>query len=128
MPKRKQKRPTDTLTLDRFWDWLKAHPQCIVRAGTPEAVLFDDDDFHWKFDVEEDQTHVTQLLRGKRLVGEILFSPQEVAYVDVVSVPGEDHMFELIQEGPDDRVAVAHFVLIHGFEDDDDDPPDRWTH
>ena len=33
-----------TLTFDRFWRWLKRHPNCIVRAGTPDATLFDQED------------------------------------------------------------------------------------
>ena len=34
-----------TLTFDKFWTWIQAHPNCILRAGTPESVIFDDDDF-----------------------------------------------------------------------------------
>ena len=36
-----------TLTFPKFWTWLQGHVNCIVRAGTPEVVLFDHDDFHW---------------------------------------------------------------------------------
>ena len=35
-----------------FWNWLAAHPNCILRAGTPEAVLYDDEEFHWHFAAE----------------------------------------------------------------------------
>ena len=130
MAKRKVKRAAsnDTLTLDKFWTWLQDHAHCILRVGTPDAVVFDDDDFHWRLDIEQDQTHVVQCLRGKRLIGEVVFAPVDVAYVDVVDAPGEEHLFELIQEGPEDRIALAHLVLTHGLEDDDEDPPDRWTH
>ena len=30
-----------TLTFEKFWTWLGGHANCIVRAGTPEAVLLD---------------------------------------------------------------------------------------
>jgi len=32
-----------TLSFQAFWTWLQAHPNCILRAGTPEVVLYDDD-------------------------------------------------------------------------------------
>ena len=31
---------TPTLSFTTFWEWLKAHPNCILRAGTREAVVF----------------------------------------------------------------------------------------
>ncbi len=38
-----------TLAFDEFWRWLVLHPNCIVRAGTADSVLYDDDDLHWHF-------------------------------------------------------------------------------
>src|ERR671935_111677 len=29
-----------TLSFGAFWTWLQAHPNCILRAGTPEVVLY----------------------------------------------------------------------------------------
>ena len=58
----------ETLAFDAFWTWLQAHPNCIIRAGTPEAVLYDDEDLHWHFTAEGSDTLVVQVLRGKRLV------------------------------------------------------------
>ena len=34
--------PPFTLPFEKFWNWLVTHPNCILRAGTPEAVLYDD--------------------------------------------------------------------------------------
>ena len=34
-----------TISFDTFWRWLGGHVNCILRAGTPEAVLFDHEDF-----------------------------------------------------------------------------------
>ena len=36
-----------TLSFDEFWEWLMGHPNCILRAGTPGTILFDDEDFYW---------------------------------------------------------------------------------
>ena len=35
------------LSFDEFWEWLMGHPNCILRAGTPDTILFDDEDFYW---------------------------------------------------------------------------------
>ena len=72
-----------TLTFDKFWQWLGGHANCIVRAGTPEVVLLDHDDFHWTLITEDDHTHVVQLARAKDLVGELLVFSAEIAYVQV---------------------------------------------
>jgi len=42
-----------TLSFDKFWAWLAGHANCIVRAGTPEVVLLDHDDFHWTLIAED---------------------------------------------------------------------------
>jgi hypothetical protein len=109
-----------TVTFDTFWSWIRVHPDCILRAGTPEAVLFDDDDVHWDFLVEESGAKVIQVLRGKRLVGELLIDPEQVAYVEAVpSERADEHVFELISETEQDRFASWFFVMIHGWQDDD---------
>ena len=38
---------TTTLPFEKFWMWLQAHANCILRAGTPEALLSDPEDYHW---------------------------------------------------------------------------------
>ncbi|HEX9735568.1 MAG TPA: hypothetical protein VGG06_26680 [Thermoanaerobaculia bacterium] len=111
--------PPFTLPFDSFWQWLVSHPNCILRAGTPEAVLYDDDDLHWHFASYDGGTFGVQVLRGKRYAGEIYLDPEQVAYVQ--GVPGEadgEHEFELISETETDRTVVYFFVLAHGYEDD----------
>jgi hypothetical protein len=109
-----------TVTFDAFWSWLRLHPDCVLRAGTPEAVIYDDDDLHWHLLAEEPATMVAQVLRGKRLIGEILIDPEQVAYVEAVPQEREDeHLFELISETENDRYAGWFFVLVHGWDDDD---------
>ena len=109
-----------TMPLERFWAWLSSHPNCIVRAGTPEAVVYDDDDLHWTFSSEGPQTLVAQVLRGKRVVGEVLIDPEQVSFVEALPQERPDeHVFELVSESEDDRFAAWFFVLVHGLDDDD---------
>lgn len=111
--------PPFTLAFDAFWNWLMSHPNCILRAGTPEAVIYDDDDLHWHFASYEDSTLIVQVLHGKRVLGEIFLDPEHVSYVQGVMGEAEgEHVFELISETENDRVATLFFVLAHGFDDD----------
>jgi len=106
-----------TLSFETFWNWIQTHPNCILRAGTPDVIVYDDDELHWHFTAEGGDTLVVQLLRGKDLVAEILMVQAEVAYVQGVAGEEEDeYVFELISETEDDRVAAYHFVLSHGYD------------
>lgn len=110
-----------TLSLDNFWNWLLGHPNCILRAGTPDTVVFDDDDFHWQFGTE-DTTLFAQVLRGKRLVGEMLMNSEAIAYVEMHGGEREDEVFfDLIVESETERVVAYFFVLSHGFDEDEID-------
>ena len=114
--------PPFTLPFETFWNWLVTHPNCILRAGTPETVLYDDEDLHWHFAAEGGGALVVQVLRGKRFVGELLVDPEPVSYVQ--ALPGEredEHPFELIAESESDRVVAYFFVLVHGYEDQETD-------
>jgi len=109
---------TPTLPFDVFWVWLMSHPNCILRAGTPEAVLYDDEDLHWHFAQEEPDTLVVQVLRGKILVGELLLAPEQIAYVQGARGESEhEFVFELITETEVERFPAYFFVLVHGFDD-----------
>jgi hypothetical protein len=113
-----------TLPFEVFWPWLLSHPNCILRAGTPEAVLYDDEDLHWHFAREEPDTLVVQVLRGKLLVGELLLAPEQIAYVQGVRGEVEhEFIFELISETETDRFAAYFFVLIHGFDEEGEFSP-----
>jgi hypothetical protein len=106
-----------TLSFETFWTWLVTHPNCILRAGTPEAVLYDDEDLHWHFAAEGPQTLLAQVVRGKRLIGEMFVDPELVAYVQALAGEQEgEYVFELISETETDRVASYFFVLAHGYE------------
>ena len=105
-----------TLSFDPFWTWLQAHPNCIIRAGTPDAVLYDEENLHWHFTVEGTDTQVVQLVRGKGLVGELLVTPGDIAYVQGVAGDEDEYIFELISETETDRVAAYYFVLSHAYD------------
>jgi hypothetical protein len=106
-----------TLSFEPFWSWLAGHPNCILRAGTPEAVLYDDDDLHWHFANEGPGVHLVQVLRGKRLVGELVVEPEGVSYVQGSAGEEEgEFVFELIAENESEQVASWFFVLSHGYE------------
>ncbi len=110
--------PPFNLSFETFWRWVNAHANCIVRAGTPEAVLYDDDDLHWHF-TSEDDSLLVQVIRGKRLLGELFIQPNQVGYVQAVPQEREDeHVFELISETGDRPFAAYFFVMVHGYEEE----------
>lgn len=118
--------PKTTLPFDQFWQWLSDHPNCIVRAGTPEAILYDDDDLHWLFGREDERTMLVQVLRGKRVVAELFLEPEQVSYVEGAPPDTTDeYSFELISETENDRSVVGFFVLTHGLDEPEDATPRR---
>lgn len=116
-----------TLAFDQFWRWLQAHANCILRAGTPEAVLFDDDDLHWHF-TREEQSLIVQVVRGKQVLGEILLHPADASYVEAHPGEGDEFLFEVISDTEAARVAAWFFVLSHGYDAAEAVKPGRWVH
>jgi len=118
-----------TLPFKLFWQWLLLHPNCIMRAGTPEATLYDHEDLHWQLLPEEEEGFVIQLVRGKRLMGELFLEPEQVSFVQVVG-PNEhdEHLFELVSEAEQERYVVCYFALIHGFDVEDGELPPGKVH
>ncbi len=108
---------TPTLSFQDFWDWLIRHPNCILRAGTQDAVVYDDEDYHWHFAIESPDTPLVQVIRGKRLVAEILISKERIAYVQgsVGEVEGE-HIFDLVVEDEAGQLTAWFFVLAHAYD------------
>ena len=126
-PEREHDSPT--LAFNEFWRWLVLHPNCIVRAGTPESVLYDDDDLHWHFSNEGPDAFLCQLIRGKRLLGELVLHPETVSYVQGYRGDHEDEfVFEMIAEGEVDRAAVYFFVLSHAYDGPDTPATGRAVH
>jgi hypothetical protein len=110
-----------SLTFDRFWRWLKRHPNCILRAGTPESFLYDHEDLHWHLEEDEERVPTVQLVQGKQILAELVVEVRDVLFVQVTPDPdGEagQFLFELQGGGADEPYAAYHFVVAHGFEED----------
>ena len=108
---------TTTMSIDSFWTWLTGHPNCILRAGSREAAIYDDDDLHWHLAREGGGTLLVQLVRGKRLMGELLIPHEKIAYVQggLGDQQGE-FVFELVTDSESVEPASFFFVLTHGFD------------
>ena len=117
-----------TLPFETFWNWLLLHPNCILRAGTADAVVFDDDDLHWHFAADGNLLFV-QVIRGKRLLGEVVVDSDRVAYVQPLGEEREgEHLFELISETETERTAPWFFVLSHGYDEEEARGPEHSVH
>lgn len=120
--------PATTIPFDKFWTWLQAHANCILRAGTPDTLLFDHDDYHWHLGAEDEFTLIVQLVRGKDLVAEMLLAASEIAYVQYELTPTEEYIFECVVESESACEVAYHFVMAHDFEEMDSSSTRRWTH
>lgn len=117
-----------TLPFENFWGWLTRHPNCILRAGTANTVLFDDEDLHWHFASDETGLYV-QVIRGKRLQGEMILDAEQIDYVEAFGEQETgEYGFEIINESAGDRTVAYFFVLSHGFDDDDISGPGLAVH
>lgn len=108
---------TPTLSFQDFWDWMIRHPNCILRAGTQDTVVYDDEDYHWHFAIEAPDTPLVQVIRGKRLVAEILIARDRIAYVQ--GAAGEvdnEHLFDLVVEDEAGRATAYFFVMSHAYD------------
>jgi len=109
-----------TMEFDRFWRWIKRHINCIVRAGTPDAYLYDQEDLHWHLDEDDDRTPVVQLMRGKELLAEVVLDAPEILFVQVMPDPDGEQgqfLFEVIGGAAENPLPVYHFVLTHGLDE-----------
>lgn len=106
-----------TLPFETFWNWLISHPDCILRAGTPETVLYDDEYLHWIFAAEAPGTLLVQVLHGKRPMGEMFIEAEPISYVQGGAGDREgEFVFELVAETEADRMVTYFFVMVHGYE------------
>lgn len=98
------------------------HPNCILKAGTADAVVYDDDDLHWHFATDGAIQYV-QLIRGKRLMSELGVDFERISYVQYVGEePEGEHVFELVIESETDRIASHFFVMSHALDEEDELP------
>ncbi|WGL16575.1 hypothetical protein PVT68_17655 [Microbulbifer bruguierae] len=109
---------THTLSLEEFWHWLMDHCNCVLRVGTPDSILYDDEDYHWRFTNENPRTLLIQLVRGKRLVGEVFVEPEFVSSVRVSPGDKDEVIFDLMAEADGEEQVLYYFVMSHGVEAD----------
>ena len=118
----------NVIPFEKFWTWLQGHPNCILSAGTSDAVLFDDDDFHWHFASDEEGGLLVQVIRGKQIVGEIMILPRDIAYVQSESKAEEEHVFECIVETESEQAVAYYFTLSHEYSAEEVPKPGRFVH
>lgn len=108
------------LTLERFWKWLQEHPNCLLRAGTPECFLYDHDALHWTLDEDPDHNLLIQLTLGKQVVGELIVEAQEVLFVQASPDPDAEEpgrfLFELVGGSREEPFPLCHFLVAHGLD------------
>jgi hypothetical protein len=118
------------MQLDKFWRWLQEHHNCIVRAGTRDAVLYDQDDLHWHLYEDGEHNIVIQLMRGKELMGEFSISRPDVMFVEATPAAEGEGQFEFnLVGGPEgEPLAMYHFLMAHGVEETDEHGPQAFKH
>ena len=105
-----------TVPFDEFWEWVQTHYNCILRMGSIDAVLYDDDASHWRMSEVETDQWLVQLCRGKHVAGEIVVSTPLISYVQFFELEAGEYCYELIREGAGDRECLFHFVLTHTYD------------
>jgi len=113
-----------TLTFERFWRWVNQHRHCILRVGTADTFLYDQEDFHWQLEEDEERNPIIQLCRGKVPVAELVMDVREILFVQSVQEEGERgaFLFELVGGPQGEAFTLYHFVLAHGFEEEAGQP------
>ncbi len=110
-----------TLPFDQFWRWVRQHANCIVRAGTVDTFLYDQDAFHWQLEEDEERSPVVQLVWAKQLVAEMVLDVRDVLYVEATPDEGGEaghFLFELVGGSKEEPYAVYHFVMAHPFQEE----------
>ena len=116
--------PSVHLGFESFWAWLQDHYNCIVRAGTPDVILYDRDEYHWRLSEPMDEGALIQLCKGKGTVGEMMIFPNRVTYVQSSELHGDEFLFELVYEDEEGRDIPYFIVLLHGYEEEP--PAGQW--
>jgi hypothetical protein len=108
-------RQKPTQSFNDFWNWLHLHVNCIIRAGTPDAVLYDDEDLHWNLE-RWSESYVVQLMRGKRILGEFHMFPERISFIEEERIEGDrepEYQFSLMTEYEGQPVGAYIFVMSH---------------
>lgn len=108
------------LTFDAFWRWIQEHHNCLLRVGSNDVMLMDNELLHWDFFEEEDGRAVVQAIVGKSLVGEVIIDRNEVLLVQAspdLEQPGSQAWnFECMGGNGEDNFPLFSFLMTHGME------------
>lgn len=119
---------TKALNLDEFWRWASMHYNCILRAGNDACVVFDHPYLHWHL-TREDGLLFVQLVRGKDLIAEFAIDPNLVLYVEATPQQEEEQVnFDLVANVDGEPLNIFHFLMAHGYDEDEDSQRRGWTH
>jgi hypothetical protein len=114
------------LAVEQFWHWLAMHYNCILRAGSDDCVIYDQNYLHWHLLEDEDGLWVVQIIRGKEVITELVIDRTQVLYVEVAEQEEEQVLFELMGSVDGEVRCFYHFLMAHGVESE---PPSHgWTH
>jgi hypothetical protein len=119
---------SQALSVQQFWRWAAAHYNCIIRAGSDQCVVYDQPYLHWHLIEEEDDLYIAQIIRGKDLITELVIDARQVVYVESVQQEDANVLFELIGNIEGEPIALYHFLMAHGYENEDDRARSKWTH
>ncbi len=115
-----------TMTFEKFWRWLKHHVNCILRAGSSEVWLYDQEACHWHLEEDDERNPTVQLVWGKNVVGEMVLDVREVVFVQAMPDPESDQpsqfLFEVVGGEREEPQPIYHFLVAHGFEDEEGHP------
>ena len=115
------------VSFERFWRWLKAHPNCILQAGTADLVVFDHELGHWSVTEDEANTPILQFILGKALVSEPVLETHNILFVQASldpEIPEDQVVFELMVGTADENHARYHVRMAHGMDEDIHHSPD----
>ncbi|MDQ3264415.1 MAG: hypothetical protein M3Y59_12250 [Myxococcota bacterium] len=121
-----------TLTFEKFWAWLRAHTNCILRAGTEEVWLFDHEDLHWHLEEDAKRAPVVQVIQGKKLLAEVALDVRDVLFVQASPDEAEGAqgatLFEVVVGTKEETYTAYHFVLAHPFEQEEEGHTSSFKH
>ena len=108
------------LTFDAFWRWLQEHRNCVLRVGSADVMLMDNEMLHWDFFEEDDGRAVVQCILGKALVGEVIIERSDILFVqsspDLEQPGSQAWNFELVGGNREENYPLFSFLLSHGME------------
>jgi hypothetical protein len=108
----------NAIRLEAFWAWLREHANCILRAGSADVELYDDQDLHWHLEGDAREPAV-QLVQGKRLLASLFLDVRDVAFVQTGPSDNPEEpsfLFELVSTGKEGNYVAYHFLMAHPME------------